>query len=259
MLLESRVDTSSTVPFDRVAQTYDSTRDLPAEVMTPIIDCMQDMLVGCATMLDVGVGTGRFALPLGEKGLQVIGVDISVPMMQKAKSKGLRDLVRGDARILPFQNHKFDAVLLVHLLHLVDDWIRIVHEVGRASSKLVMAVISTPWGNPIRHDYLKLREEMGRPLKRLNQAEKDLSLLVPPNQIRHAIEHTSTRNAETAIASLDRGDFAISWDLPKDLHLKIIERLRSKYGQKDYSSKYVYEVVAWTPQQLRGFQAQPKA
>ena len=227
--------------------------------MTPIIDRMQDMLVGCATMLDVGVGTGRFALPLGEKGLQIVGLDISAPMMQKAKNKGLRDLVRGDGRILPFQNHAFDGVLLVHLLHLVDDWIRIVHEVGRVSSKLVMAVISTPRGSPVQQDYLKFREEMGHPLRRLNNGENDLSLLVPPTRRRHAVDHTSTRNAETAISSLERGDYAISWDLSREIHSKIIEKLRSKYGQNDYSRKYVYEVATWSPEQLRSFKGSPKA
>ena len=226
--------------------------------MTPIINCMQDMLVGCATVLDVGVGTGRFALPLSEKGLQIVGVDISAPMMRQARSKGLRDLVRADARRLPFRDRTFDAVLIVHLLHLVGDWISVVHEIGRVSSRVVMTVISTPWGSPVRQDYLRFREEMGYPLKRLNNAETDLSLLVPPSGRRHAVDHTSTRNAETAISSLERGDFALSWDLRKDLHSKIIERLRSKYGQNDYSRKYVYEVSTWTPEQLRSFKGPPK-
>ena len=222
--------------------------------MTPIINCMQEMLVGCSTVLDVGVGTGRFALPLSEKGLQVIGVDISAPMMREARRKGLGRLVRADARRLPFQDYTFDAVLIVHLLHLVNDWIRVVHEIGRVSSRLVMAVISTPWGSPVQQDYLMFREEIGYPLRRgLNNAETDLSRLVPPTGRRHAVDHTSTRNAETAISALERGEFAISWDLPKDLHSKIIERLRSKYGQNNYSRKYVYEVSTWTPEQLRSF------
>ncbi|HVH15877.1 MAG TPA: hypothetical protein VNA15_09200, partial [Candidatus Angelobacter sp.] len=110
-----------------------------------------------------------------------------------------------------------------------------------------------------RQDYLRFREEMGYPLRRLNNAETDLSLLVPPNSRRHAVDYTSTRNAETAISSLERGDYAISWDLPKDLHTKIIAKLRSKYGQNDYTRKYVYEVSAWTPEQLRSFKGQPKA
>jgi len=203
-------------------------------------------------MLDVGVGTGRFAFPLGERGLQIVGVDISVPMMRQARRKGLRGLVRADGRRLPFRDHTFDAVLIVHLLHLVNDWIEVVHEIGRVSSRLVMAVISTPWGSPVLQDYLKFREEMGYPLRRgLNHAETDLSLLVAPSGRRHAVDHTSTRNAETAISALERGDYAISWDLPKELHSQIIERLRSKYGQNDYSRKYVCEVATWTPEQLR--------
>ena len=210
-------------------------------------------------MLDVGIGTGRFALPLSERGLQIVGVDISAPMLRQATRKRLRELVRADARKQPFRDQAFDAVLIVHLLHLVDDWIRVVHEIGRVASRLVMAVISTPRGSPVQQDYLKFREEMGHPLRRLNDGETDLSLLVPPSGKRHAVEHISTRNAENAISSLERGDYAITWDLPKDLHSRIIERLRSKYGKNDYSRKYVYEVSTWTPEQLRSFKEPPKA
>ena len=209
-------------------------------------------------MLDVGVGTGRFALPLSEKRLRIVGVDISAPMMRQARRKGLGDLVRADARRLPFPDCAFDAVLIVRLLRLVDDWIRVVHEIGRVSSRLVMTVMSTPWGSPVHQDYLRFREEIGYPLKRLKNAEKDLSQLVPPSGRRHAVDHTSTRNAETAISALERGDYAISWDLPKDIHSRIIEKLRSEYGKNDYSRKYVYEVSTWTPEQLRSFKGPPK-
>ena len=121
------------ISFDRVVGAYDSTRGLSPELMRQIIDAMQDMLRSCTTVLDVGVGTGRFACPLNESGFRVVGVDISVPMMLRAKEKGLSDVVRADARNLPFQNNAFDSVLLVHLLQLVDDWANVVHEVGRVA------------------------------------------------------------------------------------------------------------------------------
>src|SRR5207249_6832613 len=74
---------SLAISFDRVVGAYDSTRGLSPELMRQIIDAMQDMLRSCTTVLDVGVGTGRFACPLNESGFRVVGVDISVPMMLK--------------------------------------------------------------------------------------------------------------------------------------------------------------------------------
>ena len=242
-----------TVSFDRVVGAYDSTRGLSPEVMRQIIDAMQDMLRNCTTVLDVGVGTGRFACPLNERGFRVVGVDISVPMMLKAKEKGLSDVVRADARKLPFQNNAFDSVLLVHLLHLVDDWVNVVHEVGRVARLLVVSLVGPSSGFRIRQSYLKLREEMGFPLSRFNEAEEGLRKLVTPAEIKLVGEYRTEVKADAAIASLERGDFAISWDLPMDIHRRIIEKLRSEHGGKVFTRTDTFEVSAWKPEQLQRF------
>src|SRR5438309_11798388 len=109
--------------------------------MRQIVDIMQDVLRNCSTVLDVGVGTGRFACSLTEREFQVVGADISVPMMLKAREKGLSDVVRADARNLPFRNSAFDYVLLVHLLQLVDDWVNVVDAVGRVAGVLVISLV----------------------------------------------------------------------------------------------------------------------
>jgi SAM-dependent methyltransferase len=241
------------IPFDRVAEAYDSTRALSSEIMAHITDSMKEVLVDCQTVLDVGVGTGRFAHPLSEKGFQVVGTDVSLPMMLKAKQKGLNDLVRADARKLPFHDRTFDSALIVHLLHLVDDWAKVVHEVGRVVSLFIVSLVGASSGFRIRREYLRLREEMGRPLKRLNNAEEGLRSLLPPERIRFVGEYTTTVNSEVTIASLEKGDFAISWDLPEGFHSRIIAKLRSEYGDKNYSRTDKYEIALWTPEQFRRF------
>jgi len=241
------------IPFDRVAEAYDSTRALSSETMAHITDSMKEVLVDCTTVLDIGVGTGRFAHPLSEKGLQVVGTDISLPMMLKAKQKGLKDLVRADARKLPFHDRTFDSVLIVHLLHLVDDWVKIVHEAGRVAGLLIVSLVGTSSGFRIRREYLRLREGMGCPLTRLNNAEEGLRRLLPPKQIRFVGEYTTTVNSEEAIASLEHEDFAISWDLPEDFHSRIIGKLRAEYGERDYPRTDRYEIAMWTPKQFRRF------
>src|SRR3989441_8553818 len=152
--------------------------------MRQITDAMQDVLRSCTTVLDVGVGTGRFACPLTERGFRVVGADISVPMMLKAKEKGLSDAVRADARNLPFQNNAFDSVLLVHLVHLVDDWANVVHEVGRVARLVVISLVGPSSGFWVKQSYLKLREEMGYPLRRFNQAEEGVRQNVAATQTR---------------------------------------------------------------------------
>lgn len=58
--------------------------------------------------IEIGVGTGRFAIPLGIR----YGVDPSRPMLQLARARGLEVAVAvGEA--LPFLNSSFDATLMV--------------------------------------------------------------------------------------------------------------------------------------------------
>ncbi len=241
------------VSFDRVAGAYDSTRTLPPEIMKHVLECFQILLKNCKTVLDIGVGTGRFAVPLMEKGFEVVGSDISVSMMEKAREKGLGSLVRADGQCLPFPDKTFDCVIMVHLLHLVVDWTRVVREVGRVSKYSVVSLVGGASGFRIRQKYLQLRAETSHPLQRFNEAEEGLRKILPPDKLHRIGEHTTQINSDKAIASLERGDFAITWDLPIDIHKEIIRRLKEEYGGKMLTRTDTFEVALWKPSQLQEF------
>lgn len=63
-------------------------------------------------VLDVGCGPGRHANALGERGLEVVGVDISERFLEVARSRAPEGVTyqRGDARSLGF-DAEFDAVI----------------------------------------------------------------------------------------------------------------------------------------------------
>jgi ubiquinone/menaquinone biosynthesis C-methylase UbiE len=63
--------------------------------------------------IEVGVGTGRFAQPLGIKE----GVEPSVPMADKAIKRGI-EVIEGVAEHLPYRDLQFDFVLFVTICHL---------------------------------------------------------------------------------------------------------------------------------------------
>src|SRR5436190_19294167 len=44
-------------------------------------------LAGDGRALELGIGTGRIALPLAERGVQVHGIDLSQPMVDKLRAK----------------------------------------------------------------------------------------------------------------------------------------------------------------------------
>ena len=75
-------------------------------------------------MLEVGVGTGIVADALRVQAPQVdrlIGIDISAQMLALAGRRLPGRLVRCSAQHLPFPDQRFDAVIAVHILHLVPD------------------------------------------------------------------------------------------------------------------------------------------
>jgi SAM-dependent methyltransferase len=52
-------------------------------------------LAGAGPVLELGVGTGRVAIPLAERGLQVVGIDASAAMLSRLSSKTNGHPVRG--------------------------------------------------------------------------------------------------------------------------------------------------------------------
>jgi SAM-dependent methyltransferase len=66
--------------------------------------------------VEIGVGTGRFAVPLGIS----TGVEPSPAMGKLAKRRGV-DVIQGVAEKLPFGDSEFDTVLMVTTVCFLDD------------------------------------------------------------------------------------------------------------------------------------------
>ena len=111
--------------FDRVAHLYDETRGVPAEAEQQIGDGLAALLRSVSPsphLLEVGVGTGRIAVPLVERGVSVTGIDISTKMLAILRGKRADiNLMIAEASRPPFRGRSFDAALFVHVLHLVPD------------------------------------------------------------------------------------------------------------------------------------------
>ncbi|WP_443029165.1 class I SAM-dependent methyltransferase [Spirulina sp. CS-785/01] len=68
-------------------------------------------------LLDVGCGTGRHAIELTQRGYNVVGIDLSETLINRARAKaeaaGLQiEFHQGDARALPFKT-EFDAAIML--------------------------------------------------------------------------------------------------------------------------------------------------
>lgn len=157
--------------FDPVAHAYDATRGYPAGIAEQIARAIEATANATAQtrFLEVGVGTGRIALPLASLGHDYTGVDISEKMVEQLEAKLLSDgwqeeqtqpwgtlpdedatkaslvrrftqlqkpeagmrLVMADMTRLPLHDASFEVAVAVHVFHLVDGWQEAVSEVLR--------------------------------------------------------------------------------------------------------------------------------
>jgi ubiquinone/menaquinone biosynthesis C-methylase UbiE len=104
--------------YSRQAQTYDETRAASPSVLGPL----REALAGAPgrRLADVGGGTGNYARALRDEGWDPVVVDREPAMLARAAAKGLRTL-EGDAQRLPLADASMDAVMLVSMLHHVED------------------------------------------------------------------------------------------------------------------------------------------
>jgi SAM-dependent methyltransferase len=73
---------------ERVAARYDeSEADMfEAVAVEPVVDFLAD-LAGSGAALELGIGTGRIALPLAQRGIHVHGIDLSSAMVARLRAK----------------------------------------------------------------------------------------------------------------------------------------------------------------------------
>ncbi len=129
-------ETTQSVAFDRAAEYYDETRGFPVGVAEQVGDLMAaaGQLTPDSRVIEIGVGTGRIALPLGARAGLVAGVDLAPAMLAHLVAKRTTQATYplcGDAVKLPFAPQTFDAAVGVHVFHLIPDWRGALRELAR--------------------------------------------------------------------------------------------------------------------------------
>jgi SAM-dependent methyltransferase len=105
--------------------------------------------------LEIGVGTGRFAAPLG----YAVGLDPAIAMLARARERGVT-AVRGVAEALPFREESFDTALLVTTVCFVDDLLATFREARRvldSDGALVLGYIDRE--SPVGRRYLERQDQ----------------------------------------------------------------------------------------------------
>lgn len=159
-------------------------------------------------ILDAGCGTGVFTLDFLSRGSTVIGIDLSLPMLARARRKAERySFHAGGADILrlPFPAERFDKTVSVTALEFVEDAAAAVRElfrVTRPGGIIVAATLNrlSPWA-----DRRKEEAKKGHPLfqKVIFRSPGELAALAPRGETRTAVHFLKEEEPERA-AEIER-------------------------------------------------------
>jgi ubiquinone/menaquinone biosynthesis C-methylase UbiE len=257
----------SSVSFDRAADIYDATRALPDHVQRALTDALMAelALAGATRVLEVGIGTGRIARPLAERGMRVSGVDIAPKMLERLRDQlgpkhAPPDLLLGDATRLPFTESAFPAVIMVHVLHLVSspkDALTELRRVVGEGGVFLHPTTDYPGENPFAVAHQKsndlLRELGVDRRKRPERGELHTMLGAVGASLRSEpfaeIEERSTP-ASWLERTRDRID-SWSWEIPEHVFAEFYARYeqwnREHFGdlERVFVQRVVYGIEVW--------------
>jgi SAM-dependent methyltransferase len=132
--------------FDRFTSAADSFAD---NVERPAMEGLVGDVAG-ARVLDLGCGSGPYAVWLAERGAQVTGLDLSQTMISLAQSRARERNVQVEFRVadirdpLPFDAAEFDLVITATALHYVEDLCAAMKQIARVlkpEARLVASVL----------------------------------------------------------------------------------------------------------------------
>jgi len=111
--------------FDRNWEKYDNWFENHGDIYSLELKALKKVIPE-GLGLEIGVGSGRFAQPLGAK----IGIDPSRNMIKLAKRRGIQ-VILATGENLPFKNLTFDFVLVIVTLCFVENPLSVMKEAGR--------------------------------------------------------------------------------------------------------------------------------
>jgi len=126
---------------DEVSAAFDSVDFVYATARDGLLSRLQPVVVTAQNVIDLGTATGSACRPLARRfrGARIIGVDLSIGMLRKARGKrGWLDrysLIQANAEQLPFADHSVDVVFANLLLPWVGAPGRLFGEVVRVLRK----------------------------------------------------------------------------------------------------------------------------
>jgi len=135
--------------------------------------------------LDLATGTGDIAFALAARGARVVGLDITLRMIELARAKHDRGLVRflvGDMLALPFPSASFDIVTTGYGLRNAPNLTTAIDEIGRVlapGGQLLSLDFNRPSNRVVRAVYLAYLGTVGGALGWMLHRDADTYRYIP--------------------------------------------------------------------------------
>jgi SAM-dependent methyltransferase len=240
---------SQSISFDRAAGYYDDTRSLPDSLMSRLIEVLANELPPRQRCLEIGVGTGRIALPLMKAGVRIVGVDISREMLLRLQAKAGAPpppVAIADATGLPFGDNTFGSAIASHVLHLIPSWRSAVNELLRVVRRPGVVVASRggrgvgeEWTRAVRRHFFEAARSEHRSPGADRIEEVDLYMRERGAEVRElrlpGVEGTSS--VAEVIGGLEAGYFSACWAIDDETRrvaaVKTREWAAAEFGDLD--------------------------
>jgi len=125
--------------FNKYVEDYDKWYDANKYAYLSELKALKQIIPKKGKGLEIGVGTGRFAGPLGVS----VGIDPSRKMLELAKRRGIKTF-SGRGERLPFRECEFDYCLMAITICFVSEPGRVIKEAERVlkkNGKLIIAIV----------------------------------------------------------------------------------------------------------------------
>ena len=138
-------------PFSEHSSRYEAWFSDHPNAYQAEVRAVRELMGPAGRSVEIGVGTGRFAVPLGV----TWGVDPALPMLRTAREKGV-EAVLGVGEALPFPDSAFDLALMVTTVCFLDDHQEAfleAHRILRPGGRLIVGFVdrSSPLGTLYLH------------------------------------------------------------------------------------------------------------
>ncbi|MDA4134579.1 MAG: methyltransferase domain-containing protein [Thaumarchaeota archaeon] len=246
--------------FNRISGVYDETRQ---PLTTEALDKVAAVLLrdGVTRILEAGVGTGRIAVPLQERGLRIVGVDLASEMMAIARAKGIRDLVLADANHLPLREGQFDAALMAHVIHLLENPAETFAGLRRVATKEIVIFVRDRDGGPtssegragLRDAYRKAAADLGYQVPERPggwwdgfRREKEFLASHPPTELVTIEDRQVVTTIRERLSFFEGHSFGFQAEIPEEAVRKIRDRvLEALDADKEMVIRRVEKMAIW--------------